>query len=93
MSLLTALSPQPQLWITEYHKAVYWALCFFLIYVNDIPNLADFAKFILYADDANIILTANTIEEINEQLEKLIFNFKRWVNCNGLALNLKKINT
>ena len=62
----------------------------FLVYVNDIPNLADFAKFILYADDANIILTANTIDVINEQLEKLIFNLKRWVNCNGLALNLKK---
>ena len=62
----------------------------FIIYINDIPNIAQFAKFILYADDANIILTANTIDEINGQLEKLIFNLKQWVNCNGLALNLKK---
>ena len=39
----------------------------FVIYINDIPNISEFAKFILYADDANIILTANTIEEINSQ--------------------------
>ena len=62
----------------------------FIIYINDIPNIAEFAKFILYADDANIILTGNMIEEINCQLEKLVSNLKQWVNCNGLALNLKK---
>ena len=62
----------------------------FIIYINDIPNIAEFAKFILYADDANIILTGDTIEEINNQLENLVFNLKQWVSCNGLALNLKK---
>ena len=41
----------------------------FIIYINDIPEIAQFAKFILYADDANLILTADTIEQINEQLE------------------------
>ena len=62
----------------------------FIIYINDIPDLADFATFILYADDANIILTANTIEEISNQLKMFIFNLQQWVNSNGLALNLKK---
>ena len=33
----------------------------FVIYINDIPETACFAKFILYADDANIILTGYTI--------------------------------
>ena len=62
----------------------------FIIYINDIPEIARFAKFILYADDANIIITANTIEEINTQLNELVQNLVKWVNCNGLALNLKK---
>ena len=62
----------------------------FIIYINDIPNISEFAKFILYADDANIILTANTIEEINSQLDVLILNLQQWVASNGLALNLKK---
>ena len=62
----------------------------FVIYINDIPEIAQFAKFILYADDANIIITANTIEEINDQLENLITKLLDWVNSNGLVLNLKK---
>ena len=62
----------------------------FIIYINDIPEIASFANFILYADDANIILTADTIEEIYDQLLKLIVNLVSWVNSNGLALNLKK---
>ena len=62
----------------------------FIIYINDIPEIAQFAKFILYADDANIILTADTIEQINEQLEILSKNLLKWVTSNGLVLNLKK---
>jgi hypothetical protein len=64
----------------------------FLIYINDIPEIARFAKFILYADDANIILTADTIEEIQNQLTELIEVLIKWVFSNGLALNLKKTN-
>ena len=62
----------------------------FIIYINDLPEIANFAKFILYADDANIIITANTIEEIHEQVLNLIKSLSKWVNCNGLALNLIK---
>ena len=62
----------------------------FVIYINDIPEIAQYAKFILYADDANIILTAATIEEINTKLKTLTRVLQEWVNSNGLALNLKK---
>ena len=34
----------------------------FVIYVNDIPEIGSYAKFIIYADDANIIISATTIE-------------------------------
>ena len=64
----------------------------FVIYINDIPEIAKYAKFILYADDANIILTANTIEEIHEKLTELIGFLVKWVASNGLALNLIKTN-
>ena len=65
----------------------------FIIYINDMPALAQYAKFILYADDANIIITANTIEEIHEKVQQLIKSLIEWVDYNGLALNLKKRNT
>ena len=63
----------------------------FIIYINDIPEIAKYAKFILYADDANIILTANSIEEINAQLKNMTNDLLKWTNSNGLALNLKKL--
>ena len=62
----------------------------FIIYINDIPNILKSAKFILYADDVNIILTAATINEINQQLSTLTEILPKWVFANGLALNLKK---
>ena len=35
------------------------------------PNIAEFANFILYADDANIIVTADTLEHAYEKMEVL----------------------
>ena len=35
----------------------------FIIYITDIPGVANFAKLIHYADDANIITTVDTIKE------------------------------
>ena len=48
------------------------------------------AKFIFYADDANIIITSDTVEQASEQIEILTKNLVNWVNSNGLVLNLKK---
>ena len=64
----------------------------FIIYINDIPEIQKFAKFILYADDANIIVTGNNMKDIEEQVAKLSTALINWVDSNGLALNLKKTN-
>lgn len=62
----------------------------FIIYINDMPKVHKLAKFVLYADDANIILTGKNIEEIHQQVELLTKTLTDWVDCNGLKLNLKK---
>ena len=62
----------------------------FIIYINDIPEINKLAKFILYADDANIIVTGTNISEVEEKLCQLSDHLVRWVNSNGLVLNLKK---
>ena len=42
------------------------------------PNIIPGAHFILYADDANIIITGKTIKEIDEKLEFLsVFWFSK----------------
>ena len=64
----------------------------FIIYINDLPNIHKLAKFILYADDANIIITGKNVHEITEQANKLCKTLSQWVHCNGLKLNVKKTN-
>ena len=62
----------------------------FIIYINDIPNVSQIAKFILYADDPNIFITDNNITEVDVQLRDLCKILLKWVDSNGLCLNLKK---
>ena len=64
----------------------------FIIYINDLPNIFNRAKFILYADDANIIINGANIADIVQQLNALCNILPNWVISNGLALNLKILN-
>ena len=62
----------------------------FVIYINDLPGISNFARFLMYADDANIIISGDSVDEINTKISLLTDSLVRWVGCNGLALNLKK---
>ena len=62
----------------------------FIIYINDLPNVSNLVKFILYADDANIIITAPTIEEVITLTRQILESLSNWVDSNRLLLNLKK---
>ena len=64
----------------------------FVIYINDLPSINKLATFILYADDANIIITGENIHEVEDKLNQLTNSLVNWVNVNGLLLNLKKTN-
>ena len=62
----------------------------FIIYINYLPNIFNRAKYILYTDDANIIINGANIADIVQQLNALCNILPNWVISNGLALNLKK---
>ena len=64
----------------------------FIIYINDLPNIQKIVKFILYADDANIILTGANAQEIICKYNELSKLLADWVASNGLLLNIKKTN-
>ena len=84
-------------WVSVF-LCLYWSIILFdLLYYLPIkaarphegfPTNQPIAKFILYADVANIIVTANTIEEVYNQIANLINNLEDWVHCNGLTLKL-----
>ena len=64
----------------------------FILYINDLPNISKLAKFILYADDANIFITGDSVNEVMATLNELSPILVSWVSLNGLKLNLKKTN-
>ena len=64
----------------------------FIIYINDLPKISSSAKFILYADDANIFVSGSTMAEVEQQIRELAPLLVSWVDANGLKLNLKKTN-
>ena len=51
----------------------------FIIYINGILQISNIAKFILYADDANIIISGNNISEVNIRLNELCSKLVEWV--------------
>ena len=64
----------------------------FIIYIIDLPNISQLARYILYADDANIIITGDTIQEVHEKFNTVSSALIQWVRDNELLLNVKKTN-
>ena len=62
----------------------------FVLFINDMPNILEGIHFILYADDANIIISCKNIGEIEEKINALIPKLTKWITRNSLKLNTDK---
>ena len=62
----------------------------FILYINDISNLAEQCKIVLFADDTNIFVTGNTREEAYVNANKILTTISRYMECNLLHINTKK---
>ncbi|MCP4489717.1 MAG: reverse transcriptase family protein, partial [Gammaproteobacteria bacterium] len=62
----------------------------FIIYINDMPSISPLAHFIFFADDANLIISADTYEQLNEVVNIVLKYVENWVANNGLMLNAGK---
>ena len=62
----------------------------FPLYINDLPRVSTKLKFLLYADDTNILYentdTKNMIKTINIEMPKII----EWLMSNKLHINVNK---
>ena len=62
----------------------------FLIYINDLPNPANF--FVkLFADDTFLSLICKTFKELKRKTNSEIKKIYTWLISNKLTLNIKKI--
>ena len=63
---------------------------FFILFMNDFSRASQLLFSILFADDTSVFLIGKEytqlIISLNEELKKV----SRWLNANGLTINLKK---
>jgi len=65
----------------------------FLIYINDLPNLASTGtKILLYADDTSIIITSSNLENFETKIDNIFGDINNWFKVNQLTLHYNKIN-
>ena len=62
----------------------------FLIYINDLSGMIDFATTRMYADDTNLTFTTCYIPELQEQMSVELQCLKNWLIANKLTLNIIK---
>jgi len=65
----------------------------FLIYINDLPNLASTGtKILLYVDDTSIIVTSSNLENCEAKIDNISGDINKWLKVNQLTLNYNKTN-
>ena len=66
----------------------------FIIYINDICNVSDDVKCVLFADDTNIILfcSERNLTDLQLTLNRELGKLFVWFSVNKLSLNLSKTN-
>ena len=52
--------------------------------------LLNFVKFIIFADDTNLIYFNSSIKVINKQVNKDLKTLSNWLNTNKICLNVSK---
>ena len=62
----------------------------FLLYINDIVQVSDVLLPIIYADDTNVFLKGNSVNETITKMNHELSNVVDWLNCKKLSLNVAK---
>ncbi len=62
----------------------------FILFVNDISNVSDLAKFILFADDLNLFLSNPDRSVLYEQANQILDKLYDYCRANRLIINFKK---
>ena len=62
----------------------------FILYINDLPQISKIAHHIYFADDANLIISADTCTQLNLMVNEVLSLVLHWATNNGLKLNASK---
>ena len=59
----------------------------FILYVNDLCNVSNLVKCILFADDTNLFCSDANINQLFERVSSVLASLCRWFAINKLSLN------
>ena len=62
----------------------------FLIYINDLALVSDKLFALLFADDSNMFISGNNIDDLVDTMNEEMIKVVDWLQVNKLSLNLKK---
>ena len=62
----------------------------FLLCINDLPNASNILRFLLYADDTNILYRNLDPKSITDTMNKEIPKVTEWFNSDKLCINTNK---
>ena len=62
----------------------------FIIFINDIVNINQLAKFVLFADDLNLFLAHKDRNILYQQANQILFNLYEYSCANRLVINVEK---
>ena len=85
-----AICRLPTLILVAYRRAVSSVPCFFLLYVNVLPNCLRDAAPRMFADDINITLSAKTVADHKLVVTSELNNLTCCLRANTLSLNVAK---
>ena len=71
-------------------KGLFLVLSFFLIYLNDLPECLNQATPRLFADDTNLTVAGESIQEIELNMNSDLTCINEWLLANKLSLNVAK---
>ena len=64
----------------------------FLLYINDLANVSNMVKLVLFADDTNLYMSGGNIEQLMMSLNRELVKLESWFKVNKLSLNVAKTN-
>ena len=64
----------------------------FILYINDLCNVSEFLRFVLFADDTNLFASGDNIDTLCNNMNKELHKINFWFKINKLSLNLSKTN-
>ena len=62
----------------------------FILYINDLCNITDMGKFVLFADDTNIFVASDTKDKVYDMANKVLEAVSMYMMVNLLHINAKK---